>query len=86
MPYRLALARVVALMLGASSASSSPTRSEPRDSGRVLSADHVLKYMVGRGRKVAAFPLQAHLHLGSPAELREFEFWTKHYGLFQESR
>ena len=54
----------------------------PDDAGRELSADHVLKYMVDSGRKVGAYPLDSYLHLGSPLELQEFEFWTKYHHVF----
>jgi len=56
------------------------------DPGRELCADHVLKYMVEKGQKVGAFPLEAYVHLGSPAELQEFSFWRKYQGLFPEAR
>jgi NDP-sugar pyrophosphorylase family protein len=54
----------------------------PDDAGRELSADHVLKYMVDTGRKVGAFPVDTYLHLGSPLELKEFEFWSKYHTTF----
>jgi NDP-sugar pyrophosphorylase family protein len=52
------------------------------DPGRELCADHVLKYMVERGQRVGAFPLEAYVHLGSPVELQEFAFWMKFHGIF----
>ena len=54
----------------------------PDDAGRELSADHVLKHMVDTGRKVGAFPVDTYLHLGSPLELKEFEFWNKYHMVF----
>lgn len=57
----------------------------PDDPGRELCADHVLKYMVDRGQRVGSFPLDAYLHLGSPAELHEFAFWREFHGVFGES-
>jgi NDP-sugar pyrophosphorylase family protein len=54
----------------------------PDDPGRELCADHVLKYMVARGQRVLAFPLDAYLHPGSPAELQEFVFWNRYHALF----
>jgi NDP-sugar pyrophosphorylase family protein len=54
----------------------------PPDPGRELCADHVLKYMVESGARVGAFPVDAYLHPGSPDELREFAFWTRHHRLF----
>lgn len=56
----------------------------PDDREHELCADHVLKYLVETGRNVAAFPLSTYVHLGSPAELHEFEFWNTHYRLFSE--
>ena len=57
----------------------------PEDPGRELCADHVLKFMSERGQKVGAFPLESYLHLGSPPELREFEFWEEFHGVFPVS-
>ena len=54
----------------------------PDDPGRELCADHVLKYMLEKGKRIVSFPLDAYLHLGSPAELQEFEFWRKYHGIF----
>jgi NDP-sugar pyrophosphorylase family protein len=54
------------------------------DSGRELCADHVLKYMVDRGQKVAAFSLDAYVHIGSPAELQEFAFWREYHHIFPQ--
>lgn len=54
------------------------------DHGRELCADHVLKYMVEKGDRVASFSLDAYLHLGSPAELQEFAFWSAFGVIFQE--
>lgn len=56
------------------------------DSGRELCADHILKYMIERGARVMAFPLEAYLHLGSPAELQEFAFWMKFHRVFPDSQ
>jgi NDP-sugar pyrophosphorylase family protein len=55
------------------------------DAGRELCADHILKDMVERGRVVGAYPLDAYIHLGSQAELQEFEFWRKHRGALAEA-
>jgi NDP-sugar pyrophosphorylase family protein len=57
----------------------------PDDPGRELCADHVLDYMLQKGKRIGSFPLDAYLHLGSPAELQEFAFWTKYYSLFTEA-
>lgn len=54
----------------------------PADPEHELCADHVLKDMVDRGLRVAAFPLSAYVHLGSPAELEEFAFWREYEGVF----
>ena len=56
----------------------------PEDTGHELCADHVLKYMVERGQKVAAFPLDAYIHIGSPFELEEFAFWRKYHHIFPQ--
>lgn len=56
----------------------------PEDPGRELCADHVLKYMVERGQRVGSYPLEAYLHLGSPVELQEFEFWRGFHDIFPE--
>jgi NDP-sugar pyrophosphorylase family protein len=55
----------------------------PDDPGRELCADHVLKFMVDSGATVAAFPLDAYVHLGSPVELQEFEFWHRYHHVFE---
>ena len=57
----------------------------PDDPGRELCADHVLKFMVDCGANVAAFPLDAYVHLGSPPELQEFEFWHRYHHVFDAS-
>lgn len=54
----------------------------PDDPGRELCADHVLKYMLETGKRIGSFPLDAYLHLGSPAEFQEFDFWRKYHGIF----
>lgn len=54
----------------------------PEDPGRELSADHVVKFMLERGQTVAAFALDSYVHLGSPAELREFSFWRRYHQVF----
>jgi NDP-sugar pyrophosphorylase family protein len=56
------------------------------DAGRELCADHVLKHMVERGCKVAAFSLDAYLHPGSATELQEFAFWTRFHRIFPEAQ
>jgi len=54
------------------------------DPGQELCADHVLKYMLAKGQRIGAFPLDAYLHLGSPAELLEFDFWWRFHRLFPQ--
>ena len=54
----------------------------PSDPGHELCADHMLKYMLERGKRIGSFPLDAYLHLGSPAEHQEFAFWWRFYRAF----
>ena len=54
----------------------------PDDPVHELCADHVLKYMLEHGKRIGAFPLDAYLHLGSPTEFQEFEFWRTYHDVF----
>jgi len=54
----------------------------PSDPGHELCADHVLKYMLDSGKRIGAFPLDAYIHLGTPAELEEFAFWWRFHKIF----
>ena len=57
----------------------------PSDPGHELCADHVLKYMLERGKRIGSFSLDAYVHLGSPAELQEFDFWRQFHRIFPPS-
>jgi len=42
-----------------------------------MSADHIFKYFVISGKRVAKFDLDYYIHLGTPEELQEFNYWNK---------
>ncbi|GEM_PF-1247189 len=48
----------------------------PFDQKNEMCADHFLKHLVNSGKKVSAFALDNYIHLGTPEEYQEYEFWS----------
>lgn len=52
-------------------------RSLPPQSASEMSVDHCFKYFVECGMKIARYDLDHYIHLGTPEELLEYDYWFK---------
>ena len=49
------------------------------DCSQYPSVDHFAAYLLGLGHKIAYIKLKYYVHLGTPEEYKEYEFWKNFY-------
>lgn len=55
----------------------------PKNNQLEMSADHVFKYFIDKNYKIMHYTLRQYIHLGTPEEFLEYQYWSKYGNVFK---